>query len=51
MTSEEKIEYWVKISDEDLKVAKTLLKNRHYLYTGFMCHQVIENNPSNYNNG
>ena len=42
MTSEEKIEYWVKISDEDLKVAKTLLKNRHYLYAGFMCHQVIE---------
>ena len=42
MTSEEKIEYWVKISDGDLKVAETLLKNRHNLYTGFMCHQVIE---------
>jgi len=42
MTTEEKIEYWVKISDEDLKVAKTLLKNRHHLYTGFMCHQVVE---------
>jgi len=42
MTIEEKIEYWVKISDEDLKVAKTLLKNHHRLYTGFMCHQVIE---------
>ena len=42
MTSEEKVEYWVKISDEDLRVAETLLKNRHHLYTGFMCHQVIE---------
>jgi len=42
MTIEEKIEYWVKISDEDLKVAETLLTNHHYLYTGFMCHQVIE---------
>ena len=42
MTTEEKIEYWVKISDEDLKVAETLLKNHHRLYTGFMCHQVIE---------
>ena len=42
MTSEEKVEYWVKISDEDLRVAETLLKNRHHLYTGFMCHQVME---------
>ena len=42
MTTEEKTEYWIKISDEDLKVAETLLKNRHYMYAGFMCHQVIE---------
>ena len=42
MTTEEKIEYWTKISDEDLKVAETMLKNDHRLYTGFMCHQVIE---------
>ena len=42
MTNEEKVEYWVKISDEDLKVAETMLINRHRLYTGFMCHQVIE---------
>ena len=42
MTTEEKIKYWVKISDEDLKIAKTMLENRYRLYTGFMCHQVIE---------
>ena len=42
MTTEEKIGYWVKISDDDLEVAKTLLKNHHNLYTGFMCHQVTE---------
>ena len=42
MTTEEKINYWIKISDEDLKVAGTLLKNHYYLYTAFMCHQVIE---------
>ena len=42
MTTEEKIEYWTNISDEDLKVAETLYANRHYLYAGFMCHQVIE---------
>ena len=42
MTTEEKIEYWTKISDDDLIVAETMYTNRHYMYTGFMCHQVIE---------
>jgi len=42
MTVEQKIEYWVEISDEDLKVAKTMMKNHHHLYTCFMCHQAIE---------
>jgi HEPN domain-containing protein len=42
MTTEEHINYWIEISDDDLKVAETLLKNGHYLYAGFMCHQVIE---------
>jgi HEPN domain-containing protein len=42
MTTEEKVKYWVKISDEDLKVAKTMLENHYHLYTGFMCHQAIE---------
>jgi len=42
MTEEEKIQYWIELSDEDLKVAETLLRNNHHTYTGFMCHQVIE---------
>jgi len=42
MTREEHIKYWEKLSDEDLKVAETLLKNQHYLYAGFMCHLVME---------
>jgi len=42
MTTDEQIKYWIDLSDGDLKVAETLLKNRHYLYAGFMCHQVIE---------
>jgi len=42
MTTEEKVGYWVKISDEDLKIAGTMLENRYWLYTGFMCHQAIE---------
>ena len=44
MTTEEKIKYWIKISDEDLQVAETMLKNKYRLYTGFMCHQAIEKN-------
>jgi len=42
MTNEEKIQYWIDLSDNDLKVAYTLLSGKHYLYVGFMCHQVIE---------
>jgi len=42
MTTEEKVKYWINLSDNDLKVAQTLLRGKHYLYTGFMCHQVIE---------
>ena len=42
MTTEEKVKYWVKLSDGDLEVAETMLKNRYRLYTGFMCHQAIE---------
>jgi len=42
MTTDEKVNYWINLSDNDLKVAHTLLKGKHYLYAGFMCHQVIE---------
>jgi len=42
MTTEDKIQYWINLSDNDLRVAQTLLQGKHYLYAGFMCHQVIE---------
>jgi HEPN domain-containing protein len=42
MTTEEKVKYWINLSNEDLKIAKTMMENRYRLYTGFMCHQVIE---------
>ena len=42
MTKEEKIEYWIQLSDEDLDVAKDLFVSKHWLYTGFMCHQAVE---------
>jgi HEPN domain-containing protein len=42
MTSEEKVEHWVNISDYDLDTAEVMLNTGRYLYVGFMCHQVIE---------
>ena len=42
MNSEEKIRYWIDLSDEDLRAGSTLLAGGHYLYVGFMCHQCIE---------
>jgi HEPN domain-containing protein len=42
MTTEERIAYWVRISDEDLKIARTMMENHYHLYTVFMCHQAIE---------
>ena len=42
MTKEEKVKYWIDLSDEDFRVAKGLLELKHFLYVGFMCHQCIE---------
>jgi HEPN domain-containing protein len=42
MTNEEKVQHWIRISDEDLSAGATLLQGGHYLYVGFMCHQSVE---------
>jgi HEPN domain-containing protein len=42
LTNEEKVEYWINISNNDFVVAETLMKNEHNLYAGFMCHQAVE---------
>ena len=42
MTIEDKIEYWVELSDYDLETADAMLQTKRYLYVGFMCHQSIE---------
>jgi HEPN domain-containing protein len=42
MTPEEKIQYWIEISEYDLETAKSLIQVKRYLYVGFMCHQSIE---------
>ena len=42
MANKDRAEKWLAIVDEDLVVAEDLFKLGHWLYTGFMCHQVIE---------
>lgn len=42
MTREEKVQYWLDIAIEDLDLAEFLFAGRRWLYSAFMCHQVIE---------
>lgn len=42
MANKDKVEKWLAIIAEDLSVAELLFNNGHWLYTGFMCHQVVE---------
>ena len=38
----DKVSYWIEMSDYDLDTAQAMLDTHRYLYVGFMCHQVIE---------
>ena len=38
----DKVKYWIDLSDEDMTVAKVLLDGRKFLYSGFMCHLAVE---------
>ena len=42
MTNEERANRWLEIVSEDMSVADDLFKTGHWLYVGFMCHQIIE---------
>jgi HEPN domain-containing protein len=42
MELDEKIIYWVELSDYDVETAEVMQKSKRFLYVGFMCHQVIE---------
>jgi HEPN domain-containing protein len=42
MTNEEKVQYWVELSDEDLDIAGIMFREKRFLYVGFMCHQAVE---------
>ena len=38
----EKVKYWIEMSDYDFDTAKAMLDTKRYLYVAFMCHQTIE---------
>ena len=42
MTTEEKVKYWIELSNYDLETAVAMFETKRYLYVAFMCHQVIE---------
>ncbi len=39
---DDKVTYWIEMSDYDLETADAMLATSRYLYVGFMCHQTIE---------
>jgi HEPN domain-containing protein len=39
---DEKVKYWIDLSEYDLDTAQSMLETGRYLYVGFMCHQAIE---------
>ncbi len=41
---DDKVKYWLELSDYDLGTALAMLNSKRYLYVGFMCHQTIEKN-------
>ena len=42
MNREEKVQYWLDIVAEDLDLGEFLFKSGRWLYSAFMCHQVVE---------
>jgi HEPN domain-containing protein len=39
---DQKVKYWIELSDYDFATAIAMLRSKRYLYVGFMCHQTIE---------
>lgn len=39
---EDKVRYWVEMSDYDYDTANAMFETKRYLYVAFMCHQTIE---------
>ena len=42
MINNERVKYWLDVANEDLSLAEYIFKGGRWLYTAFMCHQVIE---------
>jgi len=42
MNINEKVEYWLELSDYDFETAEAMLNSQRFLYVGFMCHQSVE---------
>ena len=38
----DKVTYWIEMSDYDFDTAKAMLETERYLYVAFMCHQTVE---------
>jgi len=38
----DKVEYWLELCDDDIKVAKNLFNSKDYLWMSFLCHLVVE---------
>ena len=38
----DKVEYWLKMADDDIIVATNLLKSNDFLWMGFICHLIAE---------
>lgn len=38
----DKVNYWIDLSDYDMDTAVAMLNTKRYLYVGFMCHQSVE---------
>ena len=42
MSNEEKVKYWVDLSDRDFSTAEWVLKGGYNLHAGYLCHQAVE---------
>ena len=38
----DKVTYWIEMSDYDFDTAKAMLETKRYLYVAFMCRQTVE---------
>lgn len=42
MNTEEEIQYWINIAEQDIPVAQSLFDNGHYVYCLFIGHLILE---------